>query len=432
MIPNCKKEVDLNIDTVYWNGDKTDLAFFQSIVDAHNMGKSILIVTKNIGKQPTVIPFYENEKLVSNKYILTSVVDNTRVMSLNNVGYNQLQLVHSCLDITLENNTVSKVDYNVTAQKSFDYLDATSPNKNNIYIPALDNHPATKNYVDNTIKECINNSVPPFKELKCEKTLGKEWDMEVSNTSITIKNILDSDPELAITFLDSYEPGELCIEYSVLNSTESDEETDVVGYIMRPDSSTDNENVITIRNTSKGKYIHQGTINAGDEFRLSLYSVFNMIEGISSLTLKLEGNVKFLPVNRNIEFTPTYDYHPATKKYVDDKTAYKNYSTGETLTGDIWIDGNPVYRKVIQINRDIKNLSTFAHNISNYIDIIDVKGYAKVASDAFVPINSCLTNGNKQYNSCVCVEGSNVIFYLSTDREKFISANVIIDYTKAL
>lgn len=29
MIPNCKKEVDLNIDTVYWNGDKTDLAFFK-------------------------------------------------------------------------------------------------------------------------------------------------------------------------------------------------------------------------------------------------------------------------------------------------------------------------------------------------------------------------------------------------------------------
>lgn len=263
MIPNYKKEVDLNIDTVYWNGDKTDLAFFQSIVDAHNMGKSILIVTKNIGKQPTVIPFYENEKLVSNKYILTSVVDNTRVMSLNNVGYNQLQLVHSRLDITLENNTVSKVDYNVTTQKSFDYLDATSPNKNNIYIPVLDNH-------------------------------------------------------------------------------------------------------------------------------------------------------------------------PATKKYVDDKTAYKNYSTGETLTGDIWIDGNPVYRKVIQINRDIKNLNTFAHNISNYIDIIDVKGYAKVASNAFVPINSCLTNGDKQYNSCVCIEGSNVIFYLSNDREKFISANVIIEYTKAL
>lgn len=206
------------------------------------------------------------------------------------------------------------------------------------------------------------------------------------------------------------------------------------GYIERPDSSADNENVFMIKDTSKGEYIHNGIINAGDIFRLEL-TEFSEIEGISSLTIRINENVKFLPINRNIEYTPTADYHPTTKKYVDTQiqnNLYHNYTTGETLSGDIWIDGSPVYRKVIQINSVIKNLSTFAHNISGLTNIVNIKGYGKVTDNAFVPINSCLTNGVKQYNSCVCLEGNNIIFYMSADREKFISANVIIEYIKAL
>lgn len=134
-------------------------------------------------------------------------------------------------------------------------------------------------------------------------------------------------------------------------------------------------------------------------------------------------------------YTPTNNYHPATKKYVDDEiynNLYRSYTTGETLSGDIWIDGEPIYRKVININTEIKNGYVYAHNIANLTNIIKVSGYGKVTENAYVPINSCLSNGPKQYNSCVCVEGSNVIFYLSNDREKFISANVIIEYTRTL
>lgn len=269
MIPSCKNEINIsNKESLifFWNEDTKNLAFFQNIVNIHDKGKDILIIAGGSKHAPIIIPFYANETLRSDKYILVSSIDDTRIIKFSNEGYNQIQLVQSRLDITITDGLVSEIHYTVTARKSFDYLDATSPNSSTDYIPTLNNHPATKKYVDNQIQNNL----------------------------------------------------------------------------------------------------------------------------------------------------------------------YHNYTTGETLSGDIWIDGSPVYRKVIQINSVIKNLSTFAHNISGITNIVNIKGYGKITDNAFVPINSCLTNGVKQYNSCVCLEGNNIIFYMSADREKFISANVIIEYTKAL
>lgn len=146
------KETTSNVYTVYWDGNKTNLSFFQDIVDKHNNGKDVLIVTRAYsGARPTIIFFYADTELSNNKYILTSIIDNTRTMTFVDKAYNQLQLVQSRLDITITDNIVSKIDYTLTAGKSFDYLDATSPNTNIIYTPTLDNHPATKKYVDDNI-----------------------------------------------------------------------------------------------------------------------------------------------------------------------------------------------------------------------------------------------------------------------------------------
>lgn len=162
MIPNCKKEVDIKLDTdvVYWNGNKTDLNFFQGVLSTHNKGKNVLIITKaNNGARPTVIPFYTDTEMSGNKYILTSTIDSTRVMTFSNEGHNQLQLVQSRIDITITDGAVSKVDYILTAGKSFDYLDATSPNTNVMYTPTVSNHPATKKYVDDAISSAITSAL---------------------------------------------------------------------------------------------------------------------------------------------------------------------------------------------------------------------------------------------------------------------------------
>lgn len=264
MIPNCKKNTQIKSDTsiVYWDRDTTNLNLFQSILNNHNEGKDVLIITHNAGKKPTIIPFYADEKISNNKYILTSVIDSTRILKPSFIGYNQLQLVQSRIDIIITNNTVSAINYTVTAENVLNYLDATSPNTNSTYIPTLDNHPATKRYVDEQIQN--------------------------------------------------------------------------------------------------------------------------------------------------------------------------NYSTEEILTKDTWIDGKPIYRKVINITSEIKDLNKFAHNIENLSTIINICGIGQVAANTYVPINHALYNGDRQYTSCVCVEGSNIVFYMSTNREKWINANVILEYTKSI
>jgi hypothetical protein len=58
------------------------------------------------------------------------------------------------------------------------------------------------------------------------------------------------------------------------------------------------------------------------------------------LRTESDDNYKFIPINNTKEYTPTGDYNPATKKYVDDSVeplngyviTYDNYATEATLT----------------------------------------------------------------------------------------------------
>ena len=53
-------------------------------------------------------------------------------------------------------------------------------------------------------------------------------------------------------------------------------------------------------------------------------------------------------------------------------TAYKDiYYTTETKTNKVWIDGKPIYRKVIKLNNfKIENGANIEHNIQNINEII--------------------------------------------------------------
>lgn len=70
----------------------------------------------------------------------------------------------------------------------------------------------------------------------------------------------------------------------------------------------------------------------------------------------------------NLTNTSTIDALSANQgKILNDKvnTGF-SYSTNETLTGGTWINGKPIYRKVIYIGSLPANTaSTFSHNISN-------------------------------------------------------------------
>lgn len=106
----------------------------------------------------------------------------------------------------------------------------------------------------------------------------------------------------------------------------------------------------------------------------------------------------------------------------------KGYSTTEQLTGDTWIDGKPIYRKVINFGALPNNTSKdVAHGITGADYFTDIRGVA-VSGSIFIPINFAnplsLTAGIG-----AVVDGSNVQIITGINRTGY-SAYVILEYTK--
>lgn len=112
----------------------------------------------------------------------------------------------------------------------------------------------------------------------------------------------------------------------------------------------------------------------------------------------------------------------ATKDYVDNSNSY---STDETLTGGKWIDGKPIYRKVVDCGAMPNNtVKLVAHNISNLDNTISISGYAKSTIETLpLPFSGILGVIEAYTNSTDIKIGSSYDF-------SSYSGYVIVEYTK--
>ena len=83
---------------------------------------------------------------------------------------------------------------------------------------------------------------------------------------------------------------------------------------------------------------------------------------------------------------------------IDSNEALKNlnnYSTNEIRIGT-WINGKPLYRKVIKNNnQECQNGTYIQTNITNFEDIINIYGlYNSVGNEVSIPINSYVASNN--------------------------------------
>ena len=121
------------------------------------------------------------------------------------------------------------------------------------------------------------------------------------------------------------------------------------------------------------------------------------------------------------------------------KEVANTYSTNETVIGK-WIDGKPIYRKVIDLGV-LPNEGTFRipHNIDNLDRIISMRGMAKspnqnlllpfsygtgkdgVNSDGTVKVNTVPIN--------IYEEQGNIVVYTLSDRSN-MTGYVILEYIK--
>lgn len=140
--------------------------------------------------------------------------------------------------------------------------------------------------------------------------------------------------------------------------------------------------------------------------------------------MNIEAGGETLPVGSEIDFDGVNV--PTGWEQVDDVPVY---STTETICGT-WIDGKPIYRKVIDMgalpNATAKDVQ---HNISNIDNIVHIYGWAYRSSDNFrIPLP--FTSPDVSANALLGVLGNYVRITTGTDRSSFAVSYAILEYTK--
>lgn len=106
-----------------------------------------------------------------------------------------------------------------------------------------------------------------------------------------------------------------------------------------------------------------------------------------------------------------------------------DYSIDETKTGYNWIDGKPIYRKVIDFgNLPNTTSKTVAHNISNIDKIITLTGTATDGTRTLcLPANS--PDGLAYSINLYTPNLTNITVGTGVDRSTY-SAYIVLEYTK--
>ena len=108
----------------------------------------------------------------------------------------------------------------------------------------------------------------------------------------------------------------------------------------------------------------------------------------------------------------------------------KTYSTSETNTGQIWIDGKPIYRKTINFG-SLPNATSksVAHNISNMSMITNIRGVAfNPSTNTYLPLPYVTTTAAQclQLYASTTNVTANTGFNLSI----YTITYIILEYTK--
>lgn len=116
------------------------------------------------------------------------------------------------------------------------------------------------------------------------------------------------------------------------------------------------------------------------------------------------------------------------KEYVDNKIGnIHTYSTNEIDTGNIWIDGSHIYRKVINTGAISSAPKYINHNITNLSTVISLEGVMKAEGNFYKLPRVSSSNTESQ----VALNASSTQIILSAgNNANFSDSFVIIEYTK--
>lgn len=120
---------------------------------------------------------------------------------------------------------------------------------------------------------------------------------------------------------------------------------------------------------------------------------------------------------------------------------YQNnvYSTDETVVGK-WIDGKPIYKKVIEINSGLvsgENTINFS-NISNLKEIVNINGNTKIQDSNrnmfWTPLCVYHPSDNNWRLSIMRINNNSMTYFIGAKYfetvQKILSLRLILEYTK--
>lgn len=137
------------------------------------------------------------------------------------------------------------------------------------------------------------------------------------------------------------------------------------------------------------------------------------------IATKDEGNETSTPV----DVVEDGNMHAVTSNAVANSLSY---STAEILTGETWIDGKPIYRKVIDCgampNNTTKNV---AHGISNIGKVVRSEGYSDNNAGIQIPVPYV-----SDIPLSIFVDNTNIVIQTSGDYTAYVNTYITLEYTK--
>ena len=127
--------------------------------------------------------------------------------------------------------------------------------------------------------------------------------------------------------------------------------------------------------------------------------------------------------NLMIEENPT----PTAYTPYQNLDGYDNYSTGEVMIGT-WIDGKPLYRKVVDTGQISSTTKTVAHNVIAMDICTDIRGIAYFNNNTFYILPRVGTASLNHQCTLYC-NRTNIYLQAGSDCN-FDGSFVIIEYTK--
>ena len=315
----------------------------------------------------------------------------------------------------------------------------TQSSINDGFNPTLDQHPATKKYVDDAVASAGggNGKTSVYKI---------RTNMYSYSFLSTIGSLyLNSDADKFTEFINSIGDGKGTLLYlcGSLAGTTTGFDYIPEGYLF---TLADDDSII---NKTNIKFVSSFTatdrITTGTHF-ISTY-VFDLsirgswTDGVFTCTsVVLTKAIRYsLPTNNTSAYTPTNNYHPATKKYVDDNSFKLENENIYVLTGNIDILSGSIntddLAKATEIATDIylktQENPNYAYNIIVQCNGDKSKGLTVYMShlsgrnDAIIFIGICFYNGYWREIRCTLI-GS---FDTSTNKYNVTKIDMSSDYT---